>query len=173
METEILEPGKRSRRAIPEISSEALLLFRRIKEMKVGETVSYEELSGIIGLNVQDNRHYLDTARKKALVEEGIVTEAVWGKGIKRLDDESIARIGDSVVRHIRSSARKGRLKLSCVKDFGALTNEAKIKHNMGMSLLGAMMVFTKGKMVERIEHQVAQNMEQIPTAKLVELFKK
>ena len=54
------------------MSIEAQLLTLRLGEMKIGETISYEELNRLSGMDVQQKRFALQTAQR-GLLAKGIV----------------------------------------------------------------------------------------------------
>jgi hypothetical protein len=146
-------------KAIPELSPDTRLLYQRLRELKPEEVIPYKDLSGLIGRNVQERaRSTLNAARKKALRDDHVVTEAVINVGIKRLADVRIVETtGDAVRRRIRRASSRGVLKLTSV-NFDALSPQHRIKHNAELSQLGALREFSKDSQTKRIEKIISGN---------------
>lgn len=120
-----------SKRSIPELSIDTQTLERHLATIEVGGSVSYDDLSKLIGRSVRNgNSHLLASARHRLQRDQSMVFEPVRGEGLKRLDDIGIANSGESARMKMHNLARRTRQRLTCVKDFDALPNEAKVKHN-------------------------------------------
>lgn len=134
--------------------------------------IPYSELSGLIGRDIQkEARGNLYTAIRMMQNEYGVVYGTVNGVGIKRLTDEEVAYTGDVVVQHVRKATNRGIKKLVCVKDFDALPNDAKVKHNASLSILGVFKEMTKQKKIKQIEAKVNETQLQLPIMKTIEAF--
>src|ERR1051326_1826416 len=144
-------------KSIPELSVDTRLLCDRLRELKPGETISYEDLSGCIGRSVVERaRGLLTSARHIVLRDDRIVTEAVAKVGIKRLTDEEIVNsIGGQARRHIGRTARVAIRKTTAVK-FDQLTSEQKVRQNTELSHLGALNAFSADKVSKRIEAKIS-----------------
>lgn len=162
------------KRGISELSIDTQTLERLLLTIGVGETVSYKALSDSIGRNIQNGAsHLLQSARRRLQRESAMVFEAVHGKGLKRLDDIGIANCGESARVKMHNLARRTRQKLTCVQNFDALPNDAKVKHNVAMSIFGALSEVTKAKAVKKLEGQVSNGAhDALPTAKFLEAMK-
>lgn len=160
-----------SKRSIPELSIDTQTLERALLTVAVGEVVGYESLSKLIGRNVQNGAtHLLQSARRRVQRDHHIVFEPVRGEGLKRLDDEGKARSGESALAKIRSTARRGQEKLLCVDDFDSLSNDAKIKHNLSLSVLGALRQVAKATTMKRLEGKVSNSKhDALPVAKFLD----
>jgi len=159
------------KKSIFEISPDTQLLIARLEKMQKGECVQYDELSKIIGRNVQMNRSSLLSARR-ILQRQGMVFDAVSGVGIKRLDDIGIVKASQGHVFRAYQAARRGAQKLSCV-DYDTLNNEDKITHNTSASILGAIALVAKPSNTKKLLKAVQEARETLPTAKTLELFSK
>ncbi len=63
------------KRAIPEISVDARLLHQKLQSVSIGQTITWEDLSAVIGRDViAGSKGYsaLTTARKRAQTDDGI-----------------------------------------------------------------------------------------------------
>lgn len=159
-------------KTIPELSVDTRLLYQRILKLNPDETISYAELSAVIGRDVTGSaRSNLFSARNKAL-REGINTEAVTKVGIKRLTDTQTVGTTDGRVRdHIRRVTGKAVKKLATV-DFNNLSNPDKVKHNTAVSHLGALRAFAADKIAPRIERKVKEsNGEQLAIVHTLQAF--
>lgn len=156
-------------KSFPELSVDTQLLFDRLIKAKIGETVTYQELSGLIGADVQGRaRGLLRTARKKAMREERMVFGVVRNVGLKRLDDSGIVSTGQLTLAKIRRQARMGMVQLACVRNFDAMPNEAKVAHNTHMSMLGALVAATKPTKVKALESKIAAAGDKLPVGRTI-----
>jgi hypothetical protein len=160
------------KKSIAEISIDTRLLYNRISSAKPGEIITYAELSEIIGKRVQApgaGYGYLRTAIKRALSNDGLVFSAVRNEGIKRLTDEENAQsTGSQAINKIRRLSGVAIKKVTSV-DFAGLSNDAKTKHNMSLSVLGLFNAFSKPRKVKKIERKFAAGILSIN--KTIDLF--
>lgn len=159
-------------KAIREISVDSQVAMKRLSQAKVGQTITYDELSTLLGRNVQrEARYCLQTACRRLLTDERMVFEAVRGVGMKRLDDVGIVDVGQHYIRRVHNTARRGAKKLMCVQEFDKLPNDKKVEHNASLSVLGMLNHVTKNKEIAKIEKKVEQASGQLPLAKMLEHF--
>lgn len=158
---------------IAQTSIDAQMLYERIVQLNVGESISYAELSALVGRNVQDEGHgVLATARRMAEREE-IVFGTVMGQGIRRLSDPEIVDTGDHAIARVRRAAKRGANTVTAVADFDALPNEKKIKHNTLLSLLGTVTAFMRPATAKKIATSVAQNSGKLSVGDTLRAFGK
>ncbi len=160
-----------TKRAIPELSVDTQILVKRLMSLPIGEMILYEELSALIGRDIRQQpvRGLLRSARHIVLRDEQIVTEAVRGEGLKRLDDVGIAQLGDQHIARTRRACRRTAMKLVCVQKFEALSDELKAKHNTAMGVIAVLSAATRPQFVKRLEGKIA---EQLPLAKMLDAIK-
>lgn len=178
---------QQTKRSIFEISVEARLLYARLKEVSIGEVVLYTELAAIGGRPMEtdedtgkliDRRFPLElygalsTARRRAQKDDGIILDAVYGEGLKRLNDHEIVGTSQRYIDGTRRASRRASKRLACVANFDDLPAESKVQHNTFMSLFGALAVITRAKSVKKLEGHVQQAHEQLPLVKTLEAFK-
>lgn len=138
-------------------SAEARLIGERLLTMQVGESVSYDVLAQLAGMDkVEGSTTALRTARKMAL-RAGIVVECVPTVGVTRLDDDEILDLGDKGIVSVRRKARRTNNKVTLV-DFAALPNAAKLRFSTITSVLGLQSWFGRDKQVREIS-QAAQGL--------------
>ena len=161
------------KRSIPELSIDSRLLYERLKAAKVGETVTYEDLTGIIGRDVQKEAYgNLTTALKLVQREDGLVFGTVIGVGRKRLNDEEIVGTAGDTIARVKSISKKGIRKITSVKNFDALPNDAKIQHNAALSILGVFQEISKPSKVRAVENKVKQSQNKLSLATTLDAFK-
>lgn len=161
------------KRAIPELSIDTQTIERLLSEVGIGDVVSYAVLSEAIGRNVQNGaRHILMSAETRLLREHQMVFAPVHGEGVKRLDDAGILGTGESTLRRVHNLSRRGARKLAAVKDFDALPNAQKVKHNLMIAQLGMLSHVTSGRTAKRLEEATSKAAQPMPTAKFLEAMK-
>lgn len=138
-----------------EINVDARVILARLKAAKVGDIITYAELSELVGRDVQKaNRYILEAARRWAK-KERIVFGTVTGEGIQRLDDAGKVRVGSGMIDKIRRTSRRAAQTLAAVESFNDLPNDMKIQHNMSMSVFGIIQQATSRKVQDRIAEKV------------------
>ena len=158
-------------KSIPELSVDTRLLYQVLVGLSPGASVTYRELSKVIGRDVQTKaRHHLSGAMRKAL-SEGVVTESVRNEAVKRLTDaEIVSCIGGEARGRQRRIAGKAIRKLSTVK-YESLSPVQRVKHNAELSQLGALKAFAGDRIAVKLEKRVGQQGEQLAIAKTLEAF--
>lgn len=149
-----------------QLSADAKTLASVLREVTVGDTVTYKRLSQSIARDVQtDARGALQTARRLVMNEDRIVFDAVRGEGLVRLKDEQIVSLSDRARDHIRRTSRKTAKALVCV-DYDALSPDMQVKHNTGLSMLGVIAELSTSKSVAKLESKVKEAGAELPLAK-------
>jgi hypothetical protein len=154
-------------------SYETRLLYERLRKLEVKEIVSYQELSKIIGQDVQESgRGALTSARKMAQRDDRIVTDAVTNVGITRIGDVETIASASLTFKKVRRAVQRGTERLTSV-DFDNLSNDDKIRHNASISAFMVMKMMGRPKTVERLAAAVnTTNTGQLPIARTLELFR-
>lgn len=156
------------------LSIETKQLLERLMKAEVGELITYKEMTDIVGRDIRKSGSgIMYSARRKALNDCRMVFVTIVNEGIKRASDEEIANSGSSVIDKIRRASKKGKKVLHAVNDFGALTNECKVRHNASASFLGAIDLMTRPKKIIALEEKVKEESDSINVTKTLELFKK
>lgn len=155
----------------PSIDTQAL--YERMCSAKVGEEISYQELSSIIGRNVQGVAYgSMDTARRMCRNEHRMVFGTVRGKGLVRLDDEGIVTEGAAGLSKIRREARKRARVLTCVQDFTAMSPDKRVQHNTALAVYGAISEAAKPGTLKRIAEASNANAAALPVGKVLDLMR-
>jgi hypothetical protein len=161
-----------SKRSIPELSVDSQVLMKRLAGVAVGETVTYTELSTLIGRNVQTSaRGYLTTARRRLKRDDQMVFAAVQNLGVKRLDDLGLVQAGQSGMEHVRNHTRRVVQTLGCVAGYAALPPEVQRAYNLTTAQAGMLLHVTKPAVVKQIEAHLLALADAVP-AKFLEAVK-
>lgn len=160
-----------TKRPIGLLSIDTKAVYDRLTKAKMGETVSYDELSQLIGRDIRNGAYWcLQSARRKALID-GLVFGSVSKVGIKRLNDTEIVDTGhDAVTRIHRLSTRSARK--VALAEYSTLSPESKVKFNTHVSILGVMAHMTRSKQVAKLTESVTKAQASLPLAKTLEAFK-
>lgn len=134
--------------------------------------VEYGELSRLISGDVQGKHRYLlETARRVLVKEDRIVVECVFGKGVKRLENDAIPALGDLARGRISRLSKRTARKLACA-DYEKLSKEQRLEWNTHMSLMGVLASVTKPQKVLQLKAAVSAMEDRLPLNKTLELFK-
>lgn len=162
---------KNGKRVIPQVSIDGQVLTKRLAEINPGETITYGEMSNLIGRDVRKEGHSaLVCARKYLLRDYQAVFESVMGVGLKRLVDNEIAKIGSHYLRRINKMSSRGIEKLSAV-DWNNLDNESKIRHNTDMSALAVQKELSSPRKLKSIEQVVITANRRLPIGETLAIF--
>jgi hypothetical protein len=162
------------KKSIPERSVDTQFLLERLLETDPGETITYEELTDLIGRDVRpggDAYPNLFSARRIAQHDHRIVFEAVRKVGIVRLRDDAIVRTAPGSIQRARRAALRGSKVLACVEDFDNLSDKDKLQHNTALSVLGVIAHFAKPKSVKTVAAAVSDAKTRLPVARTIAHF--
>ncbi len=126
-------------RIIKDRKFETEALRRFLAQMKVGDVVTFHELSSIAGTSIRSTSAPFTSARRIVLHEDGIVLDNLRGVGYRRASDEALATsVSDKDLRKSRRHSVRALKKMSCVEDFGAMPLQAQIAHTIKASFFAA-----------------------------------
>ncbi len=140
-------------------SLDAQTLLDVLLEMEPGDFVSYQDLSDLIGKDVQVGEGYRALFRARTILEreEHNVVAPIPGQGVKCLTDEEMVQSGRGFIGKAGRAGARSISRVSCVKKFDELPNEKKIEHNYVLSIAGAIQHFARPKTRKQIEERIAQ----------------
>lgn len=95
-------------RKIFQKSKETDKLVSVFRELSIGQTISFDDCSKVVGFEVTSILPAYHSARRIALRDHGIVIEGVRGVGFTRLNGEGMVDRGYSKFRSLRRMARRG-----------------------------------------------------------------
>jgi hypothetical protein len=158
-----------------ERSIETTLAIKVLRDLPVGEIVTYSELAEAIGKDPQrDGYCYVSRAREILEKELEIVFAAVPNEGIKRLNPrEVINLLGDRVGhlrRHSNKSVRKGTT-IVPIEQQGELGNEERLQFHEKMSHLAVIAHALTPKASRKLREAVKEANKSLPVGDLIRLF--
>lgn len=154
-----------------EMSIDTKMLYDRLKTAAVSETVSFMQLSDLLGRKVDGASSNLQSALHR-LEGEGVAFANIRGVGYQRMNDVEVVNTAETSREGIRRKAKRAVKRLTCVRDFDRLPNDLKVKHNAAISGFGAIASIMSPGRVKALEEQVAKVGAQLPLAKTLEAFK-
>lgn len=155
-----------SKKPIFAASADAKTIAHVLRQVAVGNVVSYADLSRAISRNVcTDGRPAMDSARGIVQREDRMIFDSVRGEGLKRLADDEIVSLGDKARDHVRRSSRKVVKKLVCV-NYETLSKEKQVKHNTALSMFGVFCELATDKSSKRLSSSVEAAQAELPIAK-------
>lgn len=118
-----------------EASAESKWVEDVLDGLDPGEVATYADLSSAAGMDVQENRHVLNSARRRLLRDKGKNFGAVIGVGLKRLDDSGSASDVSDRHRRIRKASHRA-LRIASTVDPQKLNKEQRFDFLARTSLL-------------------------------------
>lgn len=155
-----------------EMSIDTRALYDLLLKADPGQTVTFVEMTNLLGRDVAGVFPNLQSALRRVENLDGIVFGNVRGIGYKRLNDIEIIQTSEREIVAIRRRARKAGRRVTKIENFDALPNEEKIRHNMSLSLFGAINSMTKPKQVRKLEEAVSSAAKELPIGRTLEVFK-
>ena len=149
------------------------LIYDRIVEEKgnYGKLITYEELSRLVGRNVQhEAAGCLRTARAAVLRDHNIGVATIKSVGIKIETEAEKVQHGLRSVRKIQGEAKRGGRHIAAA-DYEQLSMSDKAAHNAGLSMLGAIGALSTRKAVKKLESRVGEASKPLPLAETLRHF--
>jgi hypothetical protein len=145
------------------LSIDVKVTYDRLRAAKVGDVVTYQELSALIGRDIRKTAAWvLSSARRKVLHDDSIVFGVIYKVGVKRLNDQEIVATGHDAITMIHRRAVRSIKKITAVQDFHALSPADQIRHNTYASVLGMLSHTTRDKQIKRIEAVVEKSQAEL-----------
>lgn len=152
-------------------SSDTRFIIQKLREVEIGEIISYTILADAIAKGVSDLKGPMSSARRVLLREENMVFEAITGVGLRRLSDTQIVGTATRTARHIRRTARRAVQTLSAVSDFSKLDRNDQMRHSAAASVFGAVAEMTTERGITRLQQKIED--KALPFAATLEAFRK
>lgn len=159
-------------KTIPQISVDSQTLYRRLIQASVGEVITYDELTALIGRNVRPKEKgyaNLYTAKKRALNENQIVFGPVQGVGIKRLDDAETVSASRCHLHKSRTAARYSR-RIAATVDPKNLTAEDRALYEATSLTAATIDLVTKPSKQKALETRIKTS-DKPPVAEVLRMF--
>ncbi len=156
------------------LSASTRLLSQRLMTLAEGETVEYAELSRIAGADVTGpNRHQLQSARRVAERERGVVTECVHRVGVRRVASSNLSSVGDCAISRTRRISRRAVKSMLSGIEATPPKGQALTATPARVSVLGAIAQAITTKRIETFEAAVAKEQKELPVQTTLEMFSK
>jgi hypothetical protein len=125
-------------------------LAMRLADVRDDPCVSYADLSELFGMDVQERRDLLTTARDLVRREHGIVYDVVHNEGLTRLTSPGMLGYVDGRLQRVQRASHKVKAVLDCVQPTDLNTLE---RHRWlaQQSVIGAVAILTHSKTVTQI----------------------
>lgn len=94
---------------------------------QTNQDISYRRIEEEVGKPLSEVRGTLTNVRRYLERDEGIVFEAVWGHGLRRLTDSEKVESTKTFTRRIRRTAIRGVTRVNSVQEPDKLTNEEQL----------------------------------------------
>jgi hypothetical protein len=154
-----------------EKSADTKVLENVLSEMKVGDMLTYAELSKAIGRDVRQFAiGALASARGSLLKEKKMVFAIERKIGIKRLDDNQIIDSTEADRLHMQRTGKKSLAKLASVS-FENLSEEKKKQHVVASAQIGTIVMFSQKSSQKKIESKVNGSTSVLAIGETLKLF--
>jgi hypothetical protein len=147
------------------LSSDTIAIARALETLAIGESISYNQLTGIIGRDITQFRNALESARHTVLRDKQMVFDTLRGVGLIRLNDSEIVDLSDKAREQSRKLAKRIAKKLVCV-NYNSLSKEKQVKHNTALSMFGVIAELSSSSSVKRLEQKIEEHGGSLPLAK-------
>lgn len=142
-----------------EMSADTRFLKQRLQQAQPGQSITYSELSALIGKTVSGSTSALQTA-KRSLLKDGYVFSPIRGEGLQRLTDANV--VAEDHISPLRRHARRIGRKLSTVS-YEALTAEQQLTHTAKTSIVAMVTSVTTENAVTKIEKAAGGRSGELP----------
>lgn len=154
-----------------QVSVDVKTIAERLKNTAVGDVVTYDDLSKLIGRDVRNGaRHVLNGARRYLLVRDrhmifGIVTSL----GVKRLNQKEIVDTGEYATSRIRKMARRSAILIGEGVDRNSLDEPTRVKYDRHTALLGgALGSLLHHKSIAKLDKKILEAQKALPLAQTI-----
>lgn len=149
---------------------ETKLIYQRLIKAEIGELVTYDELTQIVGTDIRKRRHWLDSAKDKA-EREGYFFGPVTGQGVRRMThDEAVALIDPT--EKTQRAARKA-IRRSERLDYDSMTPESRVYVTVVRATAHATLVLNSPKAAKAISASAKESQHELTVQKTLEAIKK
>lgn len=156
-----------------ELSIDTRVLVDFLAKADVGQTVTYTDLSRVLGSVVNGATPCLHSALRHLERSKDMVFGNVRGVGYQLLSDAQIVQTGEHESQRIMRHAKRAGKRLTKVKDFDGLSEADRVAHNARLSLFGAIAAISKGSSYKKLAAAVeAGGTKELPIGRTLEVFR-
>lgn len=165
--------GTSSKRPIGALSVDVKLIHDRLRKASIGDIVKDEELSAILGRDVQGKAAWIvRSAIKKAAYENHIAFGRLKRLGWKRLNDSEKVDTYYGALRTIRRKAqRETRWLTATLDDYDTLPAEVRLRHDTAISAMPIIAHIASEKQLAKISERVQKAHSALPLQKTLDAF--
>jgi|GEM_PF-2060136 len=159
-------------KTIMELNTDTEQLIKQLRQIEVGQIISYKELSEIIGRDVQRSASgSLYSARRILQRDEEIVFNTIRNIGLERLNDVGVVGTISSSTKRIHRESERGLKRGACVQHYDRLPNDKKVEYNANMSNLGMLRLVTKPSKMRALETSVKKEQGKLSVGRTLAVF--
>lgn len=153
------------------MSEDAIIIARRLRQVGVGETITYADLTALIERDVRGEARYcMTSAQRRVRREDGFLFAVVRTVGLRRLaNNEKVPHSGRRIISAQRQ-IRRGDRELKTVIP-GQLTEAERHGFYIQCGKFGAIKLALSGKMERRIIQVVDRSRATLTMRDLEQLF--
>jgi hypothetical protein len=153
-----------------QMSADARLLIQHMSKATVGQTITYDELKGVISRPVDGSSGALRTALKRLLRDKGFVFGCVPKVGFKRLNDVEIVAEGAQAADHIRRKAKRS-IERQMKADFTKLSREQQGRFTAQVSVMASIAFMSGSAQMEKIASKSSPEIKELPISATLAMF--
>jgi hypothetical protein len=154
-----------------EMSSSTRLLRQRLREVPIGETVSYADLGIAAGHPVDGGTPSLRYALRSLVRDDQMVFGVVRKVGFQRLTDEQIVSASDADTAGLRRKAKRAAVKITAVQNYAAMTPKSQLAHTTRLSIFTAVASMASDQGIKRVETVAKGRASELPISETLRAF--
>ena len=155
---------------IPSVSVETGLIVSKISAApSSAQTITYGELSALIGRDIAANRGFLASARRILFRDHGILIETVRNVGVRIASNSGIMDAGIRDVSASRRALKRASRKFDAV-EISALSEEERKTYTGHVATVNALQLLSKPSSVRKVTERSEGS--PLPSASVLAMFK-
>lgn len=151
-----------SKRPLFRASVDTQTLVKVLLTVIVGGTITYDELSEAIGMNIHFRISSLQSSRRILIGEHRILFETIRGVGLRRMESAGVVDCLKSEIKRVGRAAARGIKKSTCAIE-AELTPEQHLSFLSSQSMLIMQQAAARVTNQRRLENKVKTVMQVLP----------
>ncbi len=153
-----------------QIAIQTKALADLLETVSIGDIVTFDDMSKVLGQDVRKIRYVLENARTKILAENGLRFDSVYKIGLKRMNIEDAIGVSDRNIKKIRRTARLASKRVNQqLSRANAVDDATRFALNARLSLFGTIETLASQKTVREVEKVSDERI--LPFGKVLSLF--
>lgn len=162
--------NEQGRQVIPDLSVEVSLIVTKIAAAPNStQTITYGELSALVGRDILQKREWLTSARRILFRDHGILIETVRKVGVRIADNAGIMNAGIRDVSSSRRALKRASRKFDAVEP-AALSEEDRKNYTGHVATVNALQLLSKPSSVRKVVEK--SEGAPLPSASILEMFR-